>query len=176
MHPKPLEAAYPRWITRKGSKSSIARIVSLAAIPNDVRTSLEDWARKDLDEASDFYLAASLGLHEDELERSSVRSAFRTFVDAERSYILSEYESAEEARAAFDEVQAVAKRLEIPLHWNESELEERIAELEGPEPDGDFDYEEAREAHRERQHDERIEQEAIADLFSTLVDSEEGAG
>jgi hypothetical protein len=45
----------------------------------------------------------------------------------------------------------------------------------GPDPDDDFDYDEAREAHREDERDGQQEREDIADLFSTLIEpSDEG--
>jgi hypothetical protein len=164
-----VQRAFPRWTGRVGDRAVVAQIVAKHEIPDELREALTVWATTDLDTIDAFELAAGLDLHDGSPHASEIRYAFEALVDGEENFILHHTSRADEAVAALDAVTSLSAKLGYSPRWDEDRIQERIAELEGPEPDDDFDYDEAREAHRERMADEREEREEIAELFSTLV-------
>jgi hypothetical protein len=158
------------WINGDGDRAAAAALIGLVNVDEEVRLALKAWSLKGVDEAEDF--EAALRFRDtapdlvDEEFKARLSYHFELFVQSQEQYILEVADDAASARSALDDVESLARRLEMDPEWDEDELQERISDLETREDD--FDADAARRAHSDVGGDSRLDDIKIDLLFDSL--------
>ena len=137
------------WSKHDGDRAAAASLLTQFDLGAAARREVRDWSLADIEQAEDF--EAAIRLREtapdivDQEFDEKLSESFDLFVQSQEEYILEDADDPSSAESAIDDVNSLARRLDLTPSWDEESLRERIENLGRREEQ--FDPEEARGAH-----------------------------